>query len=231
MSETPSSRDLIVKALAEKAVLKLEVLRNTEEAFKLLRKELEGVQTDLNNTLSGIDKRIHLKNSEKGPYDLELKFSDDILIFSMHTDVFAFEDAHPVRKTSYLTEDPGRGFCGMIMIYNFLSDSFKFKRENDVGLLIARIFVNKEGHFFVEGKRQLGFLYNDFEALQVNQQNLRAVIESAILYSIHFDIYAPPFDQMKMITVQQVMDKSMSGLVSTGKRLGFKFQSDEDLIQ
>jgi hypothetical protein len=26
---------------------------------------------------------------------------------------------------------------------------------------VARLFLNKDGHFFVQGKRQLGFLYND----------------------------------------------------------------------
>jgi len=34
----------------------------------------------------------------------------------------------------------------MISIYNFLSDSFKFNRVNDIGYLIARVFTNKENH-------------------------------------------------------------------------------------
>ena len=50
----------------------------------------------------------------------------------------------------------------MINIYNFLADSFKYNRLNDVGYLVGRVFLNKDLHYFVEGKRQLGFLYNDF---------------------------------------------------------------------
>ena len=34
--------------------------------------------------------------------------------------------------------------------------------SNDLGYLIGRIFINHENHFMVQGKRQLGFLYNDF---------------------------------------------------------------------
>ena len=45
----------------------------------------------------------------------------------------------------------------MINIYNFLSDSFVYDRERDLGYLVARVFLNKEGHFFVQGKKQLGF--------------------------------------------------------------------------
>jgi len=231
MSRLPPSTASIVKLLGEKAVLKLDVLRKTEEAFGLFRKVVAQLQSELNNAIMHIDKRIQISYAEKGPYDLQLNFSDDILIFSMHTDVFNFENSHPIKKSSYLTEDPGRSFCGMIMIYNFLTDSFRFNRGSDVGFLIARIFVNREGHFFVEGKKQLGFLYNDFQNEKINVESIRAVIESAMLYSIHVDIYTPPFDQMKIITVQDVMDKSMAGLISTGKRLGFKMQSDQDMLE
>ena len=231
MSGSSTPKELIIASLAEKAVLKLNVLKQTEEAFEMFRKELEGICDDLNRDLSRVDKRIQMKYAEKGPFDLELKFSDDTLIFSMHTDVFTFDDSHSIRKTSYVNDDPSRAFCGMIMVYNFLSDSFKYNRTNDIGYLIARVFINAEGHFFVEGKRQLGFLYSDFETNQLNPASVRAIIESAVLYSVHFDIFTPPFDQMKVITVQAVQDKSMSGLISTGKRLGFKFQSDSDLIE
>ena len=34
-------------------------------------------------------------------------------------------------------------FCGIINIYNFLSDSFKYNRESDLGYLVGRIFINK----------------------------------------------------------------------------------------
>jgi hypothetical protein len=231
MSGTASSKENIVRQLAEKAVIKLDVVRQTEEAFALIRITLEKLQRELTVDLAAIDKRIHIKYIEKGPFDLELNFSDDILIFSLHPEVFNFDEGHPVKKSSYLSKDPTRGFCGMIMIYNFLTDSFKYNRTADTGCLIARLFVNREGHFFVEGKRQMGFLFNDLSEGIINAETIRQVVEAAILHSIQFDIYTPAFDQMKVITVQEVLDKSMSGLISTGKRLGFKFQSDTERME
>lgn len=231
MTGKETTKDRIIRLLAEKAVVKLDVNRKTEEAFALFRNVVEQIQHELSAAMSSVDKRVLVRYTEKGPYDLELNFSDDILIFSMHTDVFNFEDGHPIRKSSYLSSDPSRSFCGMIMIYNFLTDSFRFNRSADTGSLIARVFVNREGHFMVEGKRQMSFIFNDFESSEVNADNIRAVVEAAILHSIQFDIYAPPFDQMKIITVQEVQDKSLSGVISTGKRLGFKFQSDAEPIE
>ena len=55
-------------------------------------------------------------------------------------------------KQKYVKEDKMRSFCGVIHVYNFLNDSFKYNRLNDVGNLVARIFVNKDKHFFVEGE-------------------------------------------------------------------------------
>jgi hypothetical protein len=43
------------------------------------------------------------------------------------------------------------GYFGVVNVYNFLSDSFRYNRERDLGYLVARIFLNKEGHFFVQG--------------------------------------------------------------------------------
>ena len=45
-----------------------------------------------------------------------------------------------------------RSFCGVINIYNFLSQTLlKYNRLNDAGFLIASVFINKDYHFFVEG--------------------------------------------------------------------------------
>ena len=76
-----------------------------------------------------------------------------------------------------------RSFCGVINIYNFLSDSLKYNRLNDAGFLIARIFINKDNHFFVEGDAELGFLFNDLINQKINKEQLENIINSAL--SIH----------------------------------------------
>jgi hypothetical protein len=77
----------------------------------------------------------------------ELKAAGDLIIFHMHTNVFKLDQSHSLWKSSYLEEDEMRGYFGLINVYNFLSDSFKFNREGDLGYLVARIFLNKDGHF------------------------------------------------------------------------------------
>ena len=48
-------------------------------------------------------------------------------------------------NTSYVKEDKNRSYCGVIHLYNFLADSFKYNRLNDVGYLIGRVFIIRIG--------------------------------------------------------------------------------------
>jgi hypothetical protein len=111
-----------------------------------------------------------------------------------------------------------------------LNDSFKYNRVNDLGYLIGRIFVNHENHFMVEGKRQLGFLYNDFAKSSVNKDQLKSIVQSAILYALDFDLLIPNYDIVKETSVSQVQQISDTLKLKTGKRLGFTFQSNNDEI-
>jgi hypothetical protein len=119
----------------------------------------------------------------------------------------------------------------MIIIYNFLADSFKYNRINDVGYMVARIFINSELHYFVEGKRQLGFLYHDFPNKTINQQALKNIVESAIIYALDFDLFTPPFEEMQEVSVSQILETSENMRIKTGKRLGFRFRADSDQIE
>ncbi|MBK6444321.1 MAG: hypothetical protein IPG90_17470 [Bacteroidetes bacterium] len=219
-------QELIYKLLREKVVLKQEVFERTRTVFVQLKEILQTLFVEMGKEIKNIDKEILLEFKDKGDFEMEFTLADDTLVFMMHTNVFTFDHDHEIWKSSYVQEDPNRSFCGKIYIYNFLSDSFKYNRTNDIGLLIARLFVNKDGHFFVEGKRQLGFLYNDFSSAVLDTENLRKVVESAILYSLDFDPYIPPYEQIVQISVQEVMESTIQSKIATGKRLGFKFSSD-----
>ncbi|MBL7891665.1 MAG: hypothetical protein JNL63_03475, partial [Bacteroidia bacterium] len=162
---------------------------------------------------------------------VQIRVAGDTVIFYMHTNIFEFDKSHRIWKTSYVKEDNNRSFCGMIQVFNFLADSFKYNRVNDLGYLIGRIFINKESHYFVEGKRQLGFLYNDFVNTTIDKAALKAIVESAILYCLNFDLFTPPFDSVKEVTVSDIQAVENSMQISTGKRLGFRFQSDTDQIE
>jgi hypothetical protein len=109
----------------------------------------------------------------------------------------------------------------MIMIYNFLSDSIKYQRYNDVGYLIARIFINKDGHFFTQGRNQFDFLFNDFENNTITGEVLDKIIETAIIQSVDFDLFVPPFDAIKEISLSQKVLESGTTAIKTGKRVGY----------
>jgi hypothetical protein len=226
-----SPRELIIKTLKEKSVLKQDVYAQTRTVFAWLKETSKEIITDLNNEMSKIDKRIIIEYRDKSEFEFELRVAGDILLFYMHTNIFEFDKSHPIWKSSYVRDNEFNSYCGMINVYNFLSDSFTYDRKNDVGYLIGRVFVNKDLHYFVEGKRQLGFLYNDFIHSVINKDKANALVESIILYCLDFDLFTPPFDNVKEVSVMEIQEASSSMQIKTGKRLGFRFQKDSDQIE
>lgn len=227
----PSGKDLILKLLKEKASLKQDVFHKNIKVFEDLKNIVKEMATELKHEAEKIDKRVVIDYKEVGPHEIELKVAGDVLFFHMHTNVFEFDKSHPMWKTSYVRDNPARSYCGMIYIYNFLADSLKYNRMHDVGYTIARIFVNNELHYFVDGKRQLGFLYNDFGSKQITKQTLKNIIESSIIYALDFDLFTPPFNEMQEVSVSQILEASENTRIKTGKRLGFRFQADSDQIE
>jgi len=225
--QNDKDQDLIINNLAIKANLKQVVYDNTLETFNLLKEVLLEIEDGCNLKLKGVDKRVQLDYKDRGKFEAQLKVAGDLLIFSMHSNIFEFNREHGVWKTSYVQKDKTNSYCGIINIYNFLSDSFKYNRADDLGYLIARLFVNKEKHYFVEGKRQLGFLYSSFGKETINKNSLLKIIQTAILYAMEFDLLVPPYDHVKIASVAQMNKKIQSSILQTGKRLGFQFNSDD----
>ena len=222
--------DLILQTLKEKSSMKQDVYANTLQTFKIMKSCAKQIVADFKNEIAAIDKRIIIDYKEKGEFEFELRVAGDLLIFSMHTNIFEFDKNHQMWKNSYVKEDHTRSLCGIINIYNFLNDSFLYNRINDVGYIIGRVFVNKENHFFLEGKRQLGFLYNDFVHAVVDANAIKAVLESTVLHCLNFDLFTPPFDAIKEVSVSDMQTASENMQIKTGKRLGFRFQVDNDEI-
>jgi hypothetical protein len=174
-----------------------------------------------------MDKRILLEYIDQGDFDCQLKVAGDLLVFSMHSNAFEFDRNHPIWKMSQVQENPESSIFGMINIYNFLYDSFRYNRDEDLGYLIARIFINKDMNYFVEGKRQMGNWLNTFGTTAINNETLRDIVYSAIQYSLEFDLLVPPYDNVKIASVSQIHTKIESSKIQTGKRLGFTFNSDD----
>ena len=231
-SDLPSRQRDILEGLNQKSRTKVHVFNQTMEVFNQLKDVLNEMSNDLNDLLenfNGNDRRVRLEYRDRGKFEAELKFADDVLIFSMHSDIFQFDRDHAVWKTEFLKADPVNSYCGIINVYNFLSDSLKFNRQEDLGYLVARIFVNKDKFFMVEGKRQPKRSVSSFGKKQLTREELVSVVETSVLYTLSFDLLVPPFDLVKMASVEQINDKIESAKLQTGKRLGFNYNSDDVL--
>ncbi len=216
------SNSKILELLAGKSSTKQLVFRETKAVFDELKSLLKEIATELNDSICSIDKSVVVEFFDRGTYEAEIKFSGDTLIFHMHTNTFSFEKNHHVHKTQYVKKNHSNGYFGMINVYNFLSDSLYYNRVNDYGLLLGRLFVNKERHFFVEGRRQLAFAFNDLEKQTVSKEALRRVVEVAIIQAIEFDLTAPDMNQASVVSVSDIRSISNDLKISTSKKLGFK---------
>lgn len=212
--------------LKEKGQLKQNVYDNTIEAFSTLRDKAKEIAEKYQE--SGIDEngRVPFEFKNRGNFEFEIKFGGDVLLFMMHTNVFEFPREHPVFKTPYLKEDKTRSYCGVINIYNFLCDSFKYNRMNDLGYLIGRIFINKDGHYLLEGKRELGLIYNNFEKDTIDNVEAEKIMYRAVEFTINFDLLTPPYQAVQQISVYDIRTTIDNMHLKTGKRLGFRFQAD-----
>ena len=211
-----------------KGELKQNVYNATKESFELFRqtaKEMLGLLQEKNKQEK---KDIRFEFTDRGDFEFEIRFAGDLLIFMMHTNVFEFSRNHEVMKSPYIRENPSRSYCGVIHIYNFLSDSFLYQRDNDLGYLIGRVFVNVDKHYFIEGKRELGMLYNNFNTSVISSESVQGIVESAIEYTTNFDLLSPPYDEIKVVSVGEMRNIFDKKSLVTAKRLGFRFQADTD---
>ncbi len=230
MAKDPLPRDLIISELNHKSKIKSLVFEQTFEVFNSLKEILGEFSNDINEELDeSLSRRVRLEYRDKGKYEAELKFADDVLVFSMHTDVFQFDRNHRIWTNEYVKADKLNSYCGIISVYDFLSDSFKYNRSEDLGYLVARIFINKDKFFFVEGKRQKRRFIKNFGTVDLTREELVSIVDSAVLYSLSFDLLVPPFDIVKVASVDQINAKIESSKMQTAKRLGFQYNSDDVL--
>lgn len=220
-------REEIFEAFKNKSCVKQEVHAKTKVAFGLVKEVLKGIAADYKEYLKALDDRVLISYKEEGNYGAVLGFGGDLLVFQMHSNVFSFEESNPIYQNSYVKKDESRAFCGVINVYNFLADSFKYNRQNDLGFLVSRIFVNYESHLFVEGKKELGYKFVDFSTQKVNTEILTEIIETSIQYALDFDLYTPDFNSSQLVSVAQMKQLSKDQKTVTSKRLGFKMRNSD----
>ncbi len=222
--ETSPLRKKILETIVRKSTLKQRVFDNTFAAFNDLKDTLLEMASEMDDELDGkLDRRVRLEYRDRGKFEAQIQIANDILIFQMHTDVFEFDDPHPVWQNDYVKSNEDNSYCGMINIYNFLSDSFKLNRNADEGYLIGRIFINREHRYFVEGICHSSVRATQFGEHELGREELIAMLESSIDFALNFDLLMPPYEDTKRVTVDQFNTKMDNSKFVTGKRLGYEF--------
>jgi hypothetical protein len=218
--------DKILSEFESKASLKQAIYRSTTEVFGLLKNQLAAITVKLQQDYTAKDPSVEVHFNESNKFEAQLKFSGDMLMVSMHTNIFTFDPSHSIYQTKYIKKDDTLSYCGIIYIHNFLADSIKYNRLADEGSLIARILINKEKHFIVEGDGALDFLYQDFATNEVTEEKLTDIIERSILFCLDADLVIPPFAQVKDVTLNQKQSMLMGSGYPTGKHLGYQFKAE-----
>lgn len=219
----------ICELLIQKGELKQQIYSSTLETMELFKSCAKEFEDFYEENYAEQHPRVSVDFNGKNLHEFKIRFAGDVLIFLMHTNIFEFPRDHEVMKTPYIREDKNRSYCGMIQIFNFLNDSFRYNRINDSGYMIGRIFINKDKHFYVEGKRELATVLNNFNSKELDRDAVMDILHSAIKYTINFDLLVPEYSHLLEISVNdilQIEDQNM--ILKTGKRLGFRFEPDKN---
>jgi hypothetical protein len=209
----------IVAALAEKACLKQSISRSTRTVFDAMKSITARLAQQLAEEMRVIDGTVEIDFKELSAYEFQLRFANDVLMFTLHTNVAALDAAHILLKNPYVAEDPHRGYFGAILVYNYMADSVRFNRLQDPGWLVGRMLLNKDSHFYVEGIRHLNFLHPDIAQNQVTEGLLREFVESTILLAIEQDLVAPGYPEIQVVPLGV---KLATQVVSSGTKVGFQ---------
>lgn len=210
----------IAKQLETKSCVKQKTYRVLCKLFKKMELESKEVIEQINRKVNIDDKDISIKFKKISDQEFHLKVAGDLLVFFMHTNIITLGKNHAINSSPAIEKDSRRKYFGQVMVYNFMADSFKFHRLKDPGYLVARFLINYEEHFFIEGDGQLSFLFSDISGNPVDDLDINVFIQLAIANAIDKDLIAPPFPEIRTISVGQKMEKTEH--LGGGQKIGFQ---------
>ncbi len=213
----------LYELLKSKAGVKQKTYRNVVESFAIIRAEAKQLVDELNGLISPVDKSIVVEYIDEGDFEFHVKFSGDILIFLMQTNIITLDAQHELMKGKYIEADDNRKYFGHIMVYNFLADSVKYHRLDDPGYLIARVLINHENNFFIEGTKPLNFLFPDIAANSISSPMMRLFIENAMVAAIQNDLVAPAYPDIQRIRLVQKINQNQE--LGRGQKIGFQMKA------
>jgi hypothetical protein len=165
------------------------------------------------------DPDVTIEYNEINEQEFDIKLAGDMLIFVMNTNIVTFEESHNIMQDPYIRERDVNRYFGQIMIYNFMADSMKFNRINDPGYLLARLMINHELRFFIEGEKELAS-FNNISERPITEEDLMMLVKVVLKMAIENDLVAPAFTAVKSITLNQKKDHSLE--LGGAQKIGFR---------
>ena len=223
--QAPADRlDQIFEGLKQKSTAKQAIYRNTLAAFDCLRLVSQELVVELARKLTPLDSSVVIEYRPVNEMEFHIRFSGDLLVFVMHSNIVTFPDEYGPMPSAYVSEDFRRRFFGHIMAYNFMADSIKYQRMNDPGYLVGRLLVNIDNHYFLEGVQQLELPDNDMSDNSITPDAMRLFVESAMIAAVNNDLVAPLLPEIQKISVKQKFENQQ---VSRGSKVGFSFSAQQ----
>ena len=216
--------DQIFDGLRHKASAKQIIWRHAQALFAELREVSQEVVAELSRRLTPVDDSVIIEYKAVSEFEIQIRFSGDLLVFMLHSNIVTFADDYPLLQSDYVQEDFRRRFFGHIMAYNFMADALRYARLQDTGYLMGRLLVNIEQKIFLEGAQELNMPVAERAAVQPldpNRDTLRAFVESAMIAAVNNDLLAPDLDAIRLLTVKQKLENQQ--LNQPPRKVGFTF--------
>lgn len=217
----------VKRFVAERSRLKRDVFELGKVCFATLKGLLKQRIEQLAADTAEKDPRLEIKFHERNEFESGCTVAGDYILFHLHTNVFRIDaDAAEDELSRHLDKFPDRAYCAVFHVYNFLADSFRFERPNDAGYLAARIFINAEREFFVEGIGGLTAAFGSFPDSVFDEAATDEVLMTVIYEALNFEMVVPEYASVAEIPLTDaVRSVGLTGQ-RTAKRMGFRF-SDE----
>ena len=210
--------------LESKSTAKQTAYKHICRAFSVLEAESKRVVEELKRRANPSDKDVTVEFNSINAQEFDVKLAGDMLIFVLGTNIVTLEESHTIMKEDYIRENEVNRYFGQIMVYNFMAESLKYNRTNDPGYLLARIMINHENRFFIEGERELE-AFNPISQLPVTDEELQQVVRIVLKMAIENDLVAPAFTEVKAITLNQKRDHNLE--LGGAQKTGFKMSYEE----
>jgi len=218
--------DDIVSGLHHKSKTKQVIYRNTLQTFERLKTISQELVAELTERVTRHDADVVIEYRAISEHEFHIKFSGDLLVFVMHTNVITFPDDYEIMRNDYVDEDFRRRFFGHIMAYNFMADTIKYNRLDDPGYLIGRMLINIENHFCIEGVKQLDLPQQRISNIArnvVTDRVLRVIVESAMIAAVNNDLMGQDVSDIERITLKQKLENTH---LTRPRKLGFQISPE-----